>query len=70
MGAIKKAAERLKVSETTVRNMRRNNVETPEQYKEVRKARKLKERDAAKRKSSNNRAKRGAKSAKKTTTKK
>lgn len=70
MGAIQKEAKKLKVSETMVRNMKRNNVETPEQYREVRKARQLKERDTAKRKKADSRAKRGAKSAKKTTIKK
>lgn len=70
MGAIQKEAKKLKVSETMVRNMKRNNVETPEQYREVRKARQLKERDAAKRKKADSRAKRSAKSAKKTTIKK
>lgn len=70
MGAIQKEAKKLKVSETMVRNMKRNNVETPEQYREVRKARQLKEHDAAKRKKADSRAKRGVKSTKKNTIKK
>lgn len=70
MGAIKTQAKQLKVSETIIRVMKRNNHDTIDQYKEARRERKTVQKDAKQKKASTSRALRGVKNKNKTQPKK
>ncbi len=66
MGAIKTQAKQLKVSESTVRVMRRNELKTVDEYKQHRRERKAVAKMAADQKHSKSKALRGNKAKTKT----